>query len=83
MNDLGKDLSHKAKGINLWDQSICSMLYADDLILLAESASDLQMQMDLLSAYAKKWDLKINITKTKVLSFNKPNKNSGHNMEHQ
>ena len=33
MNDLEKDLSYKVKGINLWDQSICSMLYADDLIL--------------------------------------------------
>ena len=53
MNDLEKDLSHKAKGINLWDQSISSMLYADDLILLTELASDLQMQMDLISAYAK------------------------------
>ena len=52
MNDLEKDLSYKAKGINLWDQSVCSMLYADDLILLAESASDLQIQMDLLSEYA-------------------------------
>ena len=45
------------------------MLYADDLILLAESASDLQMQMDQLSEYAKKWNLEINISKTKVLSL--------------
>ena len=79
MNDLEKDLSYKAKGINLWDQSICSMLYADDLILLAESASDLQIQMDLLSDYAKKWNLEINISKTKVLIFNKSNKTSGIN----
>ena len=53
------------------------MLYADDLILLAESASDLQIQMDLLSEYAKKWNLEINISKTKVLIFNKSNKTSG------
>ena len=77
MNDLEKDLSCKAKGINLWDQSICSMLYADDLVLLPESASDLQIQMDLLSEYAKKWNLEINIMKTKVLIFNKSNKTSG------
>ena len=76
MNDLEKDLSYKAKGINLWDQFICSMLYADDLILLTESASDLQMQMDLLSEYAKKWNLEINISKTKVLVFNKSDKTS-------
>ena len=72
-----KDLSYKAKGINLWDQSICSMFYADDLIFLAESASDLQIQMDLLSENAKKWNLEINISKTKVLVFNKSNKTSG------
>ena len=53
------------------------MLYADDLIHLAESASDLQIQMDLLSEYAKKWNLEINIAKTKVLIFNKSNKTSG------
>ena len=53
------------------------MLYADDLILLAESATDLQMQMDLLSEYTKKWNLEINISKTKVLAFNKTNKTSG------
>ena len=60
-----------------YGNSICSMLYTDDFILLAESASDLQMQMDLLSAYAKKWNSEINITKTKVLVFNKSNKTSG------
>ena len=53
------------------------MLYGDDLILLAESASDLQIQMDLLSEYAKKWNLEINITKMKVLIFSKSNKTSG------
>ena len=59
--------SLESRGINLWNQSVCSMLYADDLTLLAESASDLQMQMVLLKTYANKWNLEINITKMKVL----------------
>ena len=33
--------------------------------------------MDLLNAYAKKWNLEINITKTKVFVLKKSNKNSG------
>ena len=53
------------------------MIYADDLILLAEAASDLQMQMDLLSEYTKKWNLEINISKMKVLAFIKSNRTSG------
>ena len=52
------------------------MLYADDLILLAKSANDLQQQINTLADYAETWNLEINTDKTKVLIFNKSTKTS-------
>ena len=48
------------------------LLFADDLVLLADSESGLQNSMDRLDEFCKTWDLKINIEKTKVVIFNKP-----------
>ena len=38
------------------------MLYADDTILLAESAENLQVQ---LNAFVDNWEMKVNVDKTK------------------
>ena len=40
------------KGINLWDITVCTLLYADDLVLIAESGFDLKLKMDILGRYA-------------------------------
>lgn len=45
------------------------LLYADDIVLFANSASELQDGLDLMSDYCKRWKLKINISKTKVMIF--------------
>jgi hypothetical protein len=42
------------------------MLYADDTILLAESAEDLQVQ---LNAFGEYWKMKVNVNKTKIMVF--------------
>ena len=36
------------KGINLWDITVCSLLYADYLVLISEGECDLKLQMDIL-----------------------------------
>ena len=46
-------------------------MYADDLIILSESASGLQNSLDKLKEYTEKWDLKINLKKTKIMVFSK------------
>ena len=50
------------------------LLYADDVVLLAESESDLQIMLDVLSNWCKKWRLDINDTKTQVIHFRNPSK---------
>ena len=46
-----------------------TLLYADDTLVLAESAEEMQLALDGVGAYCKKWGLSINKTKTKVVIF--------------
>ena len=54
------------------------MLYADDLILLAESEHDFQKQTNSLGDYANIFQMEVNQKKTKVLIFDKPVKLKKH-----
>ena len=47
------------------------LMYADDTILIAESAEELQKSIDALEDYCKLWKLQINSQKTKVMIFQK------------
>jgi hypothetical protein len=42
------------------------LLYADDIVLLAESGVGLQKGLDRLAEYCQKWGLSVDIEKTKV-----------------
>ena len=61
------------------------LLYADDTILLAESANDLQQSLNSLHNYCSKWNLMVNASKTKIVIFsrgkirNKPSFHFGNN----
>ena len=45
------------------------LLYADDLILMSESASGLQKQLDALASFCERRVLTVNLSKTKVMVF--------------
>jgi hypothetical protein len=45
------------------------MLYADDTILLAASAEDLQVQLNAFGEYCDNWKMKMNVNKTKIMVF--------------
>ena len=47
------------------------MLYADDTIILAETANDLQNALDAYNSYCTNWKLTINTTKSKIVVFSK------------
>jgi hypothetical protein len=53
------------------NEFIPCLLYADDIVLLSESAEGLQHSLNALHHYCNKWDLRVNIDKTKVIIFNK------------
>jgi hypothetical protein len=45
--------------------------YADDVILLSNSQKGLQSKLDSLELFCKEWCMSVNISKTKVVNFNK------------
>lgn len=46
-------------------------MFADDLVLLSESPQGLQNCLNRLKDYTEKWNLTVNINKTKIIIFNK------------
>ena len=50
---------------------LLTLLYADDTVILASSARDLQTSLNNLSTYSKLWKLKVNVEKTKIMVFSR------------
>ena len=51
--------------------NLCLLLYADDIILLANSAENLQNSLNVLADYCTRWKLTVNTAKTKIMVFRK------------
>ena len=47
------------------------LLYADDTVIMAESEASLQRNLDILKSYCDSNNLKVNMSKTKVVVFSK------------
>ena len=86
INDFELTLRENCKGVNLLPCNIdkkvrdegvnvClklfTLLYADDTVIFAESENDLQIALNNVNKYCKKWSLKVNINKTKVVIFSR------------
>ena len=56
LNDLQENLFEVgAKGVNLWDINICTLLYADELVLIADNKTDLKLQMNSLAIFPDRY----------------------------
>ena len=86
LNDMSEFLSHSYNGLSYLHDLILEkletddtvmffrlflLLYADDTILLAETGQELQAALNALGHYCKIWKLKVNVSKSKVMVFNK------------
>ncbi len=69
INDIVGELKSNSQGIKCLDFVIHCLLYADDLVLLSESEDDLQRMLDCLSNWCKKWRMRINSNKSKIIHF--------------
>ena len=74
LNPLIAELKASGIGVNIDDQTVCILAYADDLVLLAENERDLQRLLDILNEWCHKWRLSVNADKTKVMHFRQKNK---------
>ena len=71
MTDLVSMLKEKGLGMNLAGELINCLLFADDIVLIGKSEKELQSLLDIASAFVTKWNLKFNVSKSKVLVVGK------------
>lgn len=69
VNDLASVISELGVGVQLWDSKCSLLLYADDIVFLAESEYDLQVMLDTMHEWCKRWRLPLNTPKSKVVHF--------------
>jgi len=74
INDLALLLKSLNKGVNINYLNLSILLYADDIVLLAESEEDLQHMLNVSHEWCKKWRLVVNIDKSKIMHFRKTKK---------
>ena len=72
IDDVVEKIKATSKGIDIGDEKVSVLLYADDLILLAPSASDLQVMLDALHVWCDENKMTINEEKSNVIHF-RPN----------
>jgi reverse transcriptase-like protein len=60
INALVDDLKSRGLGVNVFGRKVGILLYADDIVLIAESAEQLQQMLDCTSEYATRWQFRFN-----------------------
>ena len=56
--------SHELRMLNLYH-----LMYADDMVLFIENIHELRKMIDVVKLYSNDYDLYINLSKTKIVSF--------------
>jgi len=75
INDLAVVIKEKFKGVRVNENTTCPiLLYADDIVLLAESAVNLKAMLKEVENWCNKWRITVNTKKTKVIHFRPLNK---------
>ena len=77
INGLAKEINKKTTGINVGGRRVRLLLYADDIVLLAESQRDLQRMLDVVTEYSRQWRFRVNPKKGKseVMLFGRKPRN--------
>ena len=69
--DLPAIFDHSCDPVSLMHSNLSCLMYADDLVILSKSHTGLQAALNKLEAYCDKWGLFVNLSKTKIIIFNK------------
>ena len=67
LNELSCDVENELETF----MKLYVLLYADDTVVLAESANELQLALNELNEYCQKWSLAVNVHKTKIVIFSR------------
>ncbi len=69
IDNLARKIKSLNSGICIDDVNVSILLFADDIVLIAESEEKLQYMFDEMYNWCHQWRLKVNCDKTKVVHF--------------
>lgn len=71
INELAQEIKQVNLGVPIEDMNLSILLYADDIILIAENEVNLQNMLNIMNSWCSKWRLAINSEKTQIVHFRK------------
>ena len=74
INDFPNYLSECKDPVNINNNVLQCLMYADDIVLFSTSLEGLHQRLNELNQFCKEWCLDLNVSKTKILIFNKGGK---------
>ena len=69
INDLATMLKSLGMGVPIGDDRLCTLLYADDIVILAENESDLEIMLNNLFEWCNNNCMSVNLKKSNVAHF--------------
>lgn len=69
INDLVQEINNLELGIDIHSKKLSLLLYADDIVMFATNENDMQLMLNTLHNWCKKWRVLINTDKSKVVHF--------------
>ena len=69
LNDLGLHLKETGPVLKIYGLEINCLLYADDMVFIAESEENLQRLLQAIYDWCNKWCLKVNESKSQIFYF--------------
>ena len=72
INDIEQNLQENLNdGISIEQLQLYLLLFADDAVIFSETREGLQNHLNNLESYCQKWNLTVNVNKTKIVVFRK------------
>ena len=69
INDFAVSVKALGEGIDVGNEKVCILMYADDIVLLADNEIDLQLMLDNLSSFCLANRMLINPSKSQKVHF--------------
>ena len=69
VDGLAREMKALGLGVAAGEGRLSLLLYADDIVVLANSVADLQRMMSAVEGFCRRWRLQVNMSKTKVVEF--------------
>lgn len=69
INDIVKEVNALNVGIDLDNEQISILLYADDIALISDTSEGLQQMLTVVDAWSKKWRVKFNAKKSNIVHY--------------